>query len=94
MEFLQRLVSRSLIHEEAVKRAQAQRDPPTHGIFGAGRAAPQQGPARQAVAVGSASPPPGGSKTAVQQAGSEWVWDAEHNRHRRWDGQKWVWSSK
>lgn len=38
MEFLQKLVSLDLIEEGAIAIAQAQRDPATHGIFGAGRA--------------------------------------------------------
>ena len=55
MEFLRRFVTRSLIQGEAVERVQVQRDPPTHGIFGANRAAAQPGPARQTVALAAHS---------------------------------------
>lgn len=51
MEYLQRLVSQSLIHEEAFSRAQAHRDPPAHGIVRANKAVSQHGLARNAVST-------------------------------------------
>ena len=37
MEFLASLVDNELIAEDAISVAEAERDPPTHGIFGQNR---------------------------------------------------------
>jgi hypothetical protein len=84
MEYLTRLVDKSLIGPEAVGIAQDQRDPPAHGVFGQRRADQGEGGTPQRAA-GSASGSQG------QGSNTEWVWDEDYQRYKYWDGRQWQW---
>ena len=84
-DYVKRLVTAGYIGEDAVSTVQAQRDPPSHGIGlqAAGRQQVGRGQSNQAAA-GPAGP-------AAQPVASPWVWDAEYNKYRRWNGTEWIW---
>jgi len=77
MDFVRRLVQINYIGEAAVNIVQSKRDPPNHGV--------RLQPAGQAQAQADPGP--------AQQAAvaTEWVWDVQSNKYRRWDGAAWVW---
>ncbi|KAF2727483.1 hypothetical protein EJ04DRAFT_594905, partial [Polyplosphaeria fusca] len=79
MDYVRRLVALSYLDEAVVAIVQSRRDPPNVGIgLRPAAARPQQA---------QTTPQLGQPQAAA--AAPEWVWDAEHSRYRRWDGEKW-----